>query len=242
MRRFVSAWVCSVAAAANVHADVQGVVLPASAMVTPAHQALRDSLAWLPVTPVLKLLRTPDAMRLPVQGRVAIDAEAEPVAAGRIASVMRVRVNVSVDGRVLRTLPLLFQVSASGTGPVAAHGLRAGHVIAEADVQTGEVDLAAFDHAQPLAARTLVGQRLKQDLKPLQAFMPRWIEAMPQVARGERVAVELVRDGIVLEAPGVAMADGRTGERTRVRLWRDEIVDATVVGANLVRLQERTHP
>jgi flagella basal body P-ring formation protein FlgA len=253
MRYVVMVWICAMAAGSACAGNVssrqpddavkaaEGTRVAASALVKKADEALRRSLAWVPVPVDLAVLRTPDPAWVPA-GVLSIDAQPDVIAGDRIASVMRVRVNLLVDGRTVRTLPLIFSVKAPGTGPVAMRTMRAGEVITEADVRPGEVDLAAFAGARPLAMADLVGQRMKRDVKVDQAIASRWVEALPQVMRGERVAVELAQAGISLQAPGVALSDARMGERTKVKLWRDETVEVTVVGEDLVRLGKRAHP
>lgn len=221
----------------------RGTLIAGAAIIDQAAQALRESLSWLEVPVTLRVLRTPDAVWAP-KGRAAIEARPEAIHGGeRVAAVMRVRVSLVVDGRVARVMPLVFEVAAASTGAVAAHDLRAGQPISEADVRMGNVNLAAFADGRPMAIADLVGQRAKRDMSSSQAFVPRLLEPMPQVIRGGRVAVEFAQPGMHLEAPGVALSDARTGERARIKLWRDEVVEATVVGANLVRLdEERMRP
>lgn len=197
-----------------------------------AESAVRERFAGQPGRLTMAPLRRPDGVRVPGG---ALSLTPRLVAVNARSATVRVVVRVQVDGRPVRDIPVTFDAALMVPGAVALRDLPAGTVLTAADVGEGEVNALA---APALPAAMLSGTRLRHRVAKARALTAQEVEAVPDVARGGRVEVELAQGDVLLQASGVALSDAGVGQRTRVRLWHDQTVTATVTGARRVRLAE----
>lgn len=133
-----------------------------------------------------------------------------------LAKRMLVHVDVTVDGRIATSVSLWFAVRALRPVRVARMPLVAGSSLDDASFTEAVRDVTAYP-ALPLAADApLAGLRLRSALAvdaPLTAFN---VEAMPAVRRNGPVRVQVQDGSVRLDTTGVALTDGRIGDRVRV--------------------------
>lgn len=225
-----AAW-CEAAGAAEAGID-------AALLTEAAAQQLRPRLEALSSRYTIAALRKPDTLKLP-PGQVSLHAAVDERWANELAPTVRVSVGVDVDGRTVRTVPLWLALSATAPGVVAAHKLEAGRLLQAQDLQAGDVNLLEQAQGRAPTVAELAGRRLVRPVAAGQALSARLVEAMPDVVRGARVTVELAQDGIRIEAPGLALADGARGQRVAVSLGQQARMQAWVLGTGRVRLDEQ---
>ena len=104
-----------------------------------------------------------------------------------------------------------------GRALIAPAGGSAGAVLAAADVEEGDVDLAEEASPAIVDRQWLVGRVLAQSLKPGQAIRQAHVKARQWFAAGETVRVVAVGEGFSLESEAQAISNGIEGQPARVR-------------------------
>jgi flagellar basal body P-ring formation protein FlgA len=181
----------------------------------------------------------------PVPGREPVALPAGTVtletrACGRETPARRmcVWVDILVDGVRRKSVPVWLRVEARRKVLVATEALPAGSAVGASAFALELRDVAALSGA-PLAADARTGPlRLRRPLDRGQALLASDVEPAPAVTRNQDVTV-LVRTGAIqVEAPGVALSDGKLGAVVRVRnprsgeIYHARIVDDGVLTAN----------
>lgn len=152
-----------------------------------------------------------------------------------------VPVRIEVDGRVVRTLTAW--VSLRDLRTVLAYESRAaaGTRGDALRLQPAEVDMTCCEGAAVVDAADLAGLRLRRAARAGMPALASDFEPAPAVEARARVEIEVERGGVRLSTPGIALADGRIGDRVRVRPEATEqTVLARVVATRKVRIDEDT--
>jgi flagella basal body P-ring formation protein FlgA len=141
-----------------------------------------------------------------------------------------------VEGPTRWNVYLPLTVKVFGRGLVAARTLPAGTVLAAADMQPAEVDLAAG--GLPLQAPDLaVGRTLAHPLDAGQTVRPSDLRARQWFAAGEMVQIVAVGRGFQISGEGQALGPGLEGQPARVRLEGGRIVSGEPVAERRVEIR-----
>jgi Chaperone for flagella basal body P-ring formation len=202
-------------------AGAGGREVPAGTLVDVAAAALVQSLAR--VSGAVELEPVGRVESLPVPEGV-IDITARAPSRPNPARPLRVWLDVRVDGKPYRAVPVLFALgSAPQRRVVAAVAL---------PLTTAVAPQAALPNPMP---PPLLAASLRNTAAPKLA-----------VVRGQTVAVSLQDNGIVVETSGLALADGRIGERVPVRATgatattgNRQVFSATVSAERRVTIETR---
>jgi len=125
-------------------------------------------------------------------------------------------VDVRVDGTVVASLPIWFAVNAYRPTIVAVRNLGRYERLGKDDVRVEERDVAGL--AESVASNAAVATlRVRQAILPGQVLLKRDVEPAPSVSRNQEIQVQVVSGGVVIETNGIAMQEGRIGERVAVR-------------------------
>jgi flagella basal body P-ring formation protein FlgA len=153
---------------------------------------------------------------------------------------MCVWLDLQVDGKDYRTVPVWFAVKAFQPALVARVPLRAGDAPRLQDFATETLDVTTFGSAPLARDAPLDAVRLR---KPLDAGMPllaAHVEERPPVARNQPVEVRVTLGSIQIEIAGVALSDARLGEVVKVRNpASNDSFPATVIADGKVLIQAR---
>lgn len=173
-----------------------------------------------------------------------------PIAEGFAPSRrMVVWIDVWVDDRFIRTVPVSYEVSAWAPRQVATAEIASGTsfdpLVRQGATQTEEIDLAAARHSARTSSAAALADaarpqdvRLRRALRPGDVITDAHLEIAPAVGRG-RWARLLARSGDVsVESRVEVLQDGRQGQIVRVKVpgSRGEVL-ARVVGQGEVELQ-----
>ena len=196
------------------HVRRQAQEVPAARIEQAAQAALNE---WLQPrasrygTEVLALARD---LQLPA-GQVEL--KARPLAAnGEPTPRMVVWMDVAVDGRFVRAVPVSFNVEAYREAWVAPAGVARGVPLAPGMVERREVDATSRSVAalpSEIAGNWSTTKAIKEG-EPLTA---RNVAPAPLVARGEWVALHLKSGLVQLEGRAQALQDGQLGQVVQVR-------------------------
>jgi flagella basal body P-ring formation protein FlgA len=141
---------------------------------------------------------------------------ARPPAIGAVHRRMQVVVDVQINGRTVRTVPVWFHVRAHAERWTATTNLPAGHTLSADDMRRAEIDVTS----QPAASGSaqLQGMRLRRSIRAGDVLYTSSVAPQIWVRRQAPVVLELRQAAVQLESRGIALADGHSGQWVGVRL------------------------
>lgn len=212
-----------------------------AALVAVARQALDSVLAPLGANLSIDATGVRDGVEVPA-GDVVFSARSLP--AGTAPSrLMTVWVDASVDGHIVRAVPVQFKVAATVPAWVAKEEIPAGARVSAAAFVPGEADLAVSPAEQPRRrAETFTDPGdvllVRHALRPGQPLTAANSGPVPLVARGETALLRMKSSLIELESRVDVLQDGYLGQTVRVRAGNaGGILMARVAGAGLLETQ-----
>ncbi|MBN8892988.1 MAG: flagella basal body P-ring formation protein FlgA [Rhodospirillales bacterium 70-18] len=129
------------------------------------------------------------------------------------------------------------------TLPVPAHRLAPGSVIAADDLIIARVRAGLVRGAVAQAPAQAVGLAPRRMLMPGQPLLLADLRKPEAVAKGARVAMQLLAPGLLLLAQGQALESGAVGERIQVLNPASRaVVEAEIVGRDRVRVAPGSVP
>jgi flagella basal body P-ring formation protein FlgA len=152
---------------------------------------------------------------------------------------MCVWVDVSVDGVPFRSVPIWFKVEAYRTVFVAKRSMAAGAGVDTESITDENRDIAAVSGTPLVPGDDLRALRLRHAVTPGRILLRGDLEPFPAVARNQKVTVEVRVGSVVVEAPGLALADGQRGAVIRIqnpgskKAYSAEIIDDGVVAVHI---------
>lgn len=150
-----------------------------------------------------------------------------------------VPVRLLVDGRLARSITVWLEMQDVRTVMTYAADYDARQPASGMQTRMAEVDMTCCSGEPVVAAVELEGLRSTRALRAGQPVLRGEFEPLPEVIAGQRVEVELDDGAVRLRSSGIALADGRTGERLAVRLAHArEAVPARVVAEAKVVIDE----
>lgn len=140
------------------------------------------------------------------------------------------------QGRTAWNVYLPIVVKVWGRALVVPAGAAAGSVLAEADLEDAEVDLAEEFTPVFFDRKLVIGRTLAQALRPGQAVRQAHIKSRQWFAAGETVKVVAVGDGFALEGVGQALTNGVEGQPAKVRTENGRVVTGVPAGERRMEL------
>ena len=140
------------------------------------------------------------------------------------------------EGRVAWNVYLPIVVKVWGRALVLPAGAAAGSVIAAADLDEAEVDLAEEPAPVYVDRALVVGRTLAATLRPGQAVRQSHIKLRQWFAAGETVKVVAAGEGFALEGAGQAITNGIEGQPARVRTESGHVITGVPVGERRLEL------
>ncbi|MCO6437060.1 MAG: flagellar basal body P-ring formation protein FlgA [Phycisphaerae bacterium] len=149
-------------------------------------------------------------------------------------------IDVTNDGRIVQTVPLVTQVTLRREFVSAAKAINQGATVQTSDLTVSEVIVDRLDAPWTDDPATVVGQRAKRFIPQGTLLTADQFEPVPLVRRGELVTLECVSGAVTIVTSGRAEADGLLGESVPVRAADARRVqyDAVVTGPGVVRIGE----
>jgi flagella basal body P-ring formation protein FlgA len=210
--------------------------LPGEAVARQATEALRSALSQGGARVEVSVSRMPRDTRVPAG---ELELRARPVPKDAILSKrVSVWVDVWVDGRFARTVPVGFEVSVFGRAYVATQRQPAGEILEPSKLAVQEVEWSGRN-ALPIAATAMRNMRLRRPLEAGDAVTRAQVEPAPLVARGDWVTLRASQGLVVLESRVEALQDGLSGQTVRVKLPNaSSAILARVTGPRMVEMQQ----
>lgn len=133
-------------------------------------------------------------------------------------------------GAVAWNVYLPITVKVWGRALVVPAGAMAGSIVADADLEEAEVDLAEEPSAAFTDRKLVAGRALAQSLRPGQTVRLNHIKARQWFAAGDSVRVVALGENFALESVGQAVTNGIEGQSARVRTESGALVTGTPSG------------
>lgn len=173
----------------------------------------------------------PDA-RVEVSARVGdqvlpvgtLDIEPGPVAGPWPRRRAGVPVRLMVDGRTARTMTVWVEARDPRRVLAYAADYSARHAGGDLELREAIVDMACCAGTPVTTPSTVRSMRTKHGVRIGAPAMLSDFEAQPDIARQQRIDIEVANGPIRLIAPGIALGDGRVGERIAVRADQSQAV------------------
>jgi flagella basal body P-ring formation protein FlgA len=120
--------------------------------------------------------------------------------------------------------------------PVAAQDIARGQRITEAHLSSAAVNISTVRQAFAADSQAIIGREAKRNIGKGEVFKTAFLDSPTTVRRGETVVLESFAGSIKVSSSGTAMADGRLGQKIRVRNESSQrIVTGIVRGQGLVQ-------
>lgn len=170
----------------------------------------------------------------------AIDARPRPLQGNGLAKRVCVWLDLRVDGKTYRSVPVWLSVAAHGPALVARHAIKPRESVQPSDFVQEDRDVAELGSPALTTVADLAGQRARTFIPAGAIAQRKDFEPNPSVRADETVDVRVTAGAIVIETQAVAEEDGRVGDTVRVRNpITASIFTARVVGDKLVAITER---
>lgn len=115
--------------------------------------------------------------------------------------------------------------------PVALRDLARGDVISAADIRLDTLNISAIRQEFVASISAAVGKEVKRNISQGEPLKSINLDAPTAIKRGETVTVQALAGDIRVSSSGTAMADGRMGQKIRIRNNQSErVVTAVVIG------------
>ncbi|MET3448233.1 flagella basal body P-ring formation protein FlgA [Ralstonia sp. 1138] len=214
--------------------------LGGEALASAAAASLRNWLATRSTRSSIELSRTPGNLIVPA-GKVKLQVRPIPNAA-LLAKRMSVWVDVWVDDRFIRTVPVSFEVSAYERGYVADLGAASGSPLDQVAMQPREVDLTTVPSKTVLTdwkSASADHLRLRHAVAAGEIVTRDNVELRPAVSRGDWATLHATEGAVNLEGRVEVLEDGRTGQLVHVKLSNATApMLARVVGEHMVEIKQ----
>ncbi|WP_198139501.1 flagellar basal body P-ring formation chaperone FlgA [Ralstonia sp. A12] len=222
----------------NVHLSMHE--LSGEQLASVAKASLHEWLAARSARSSVELSRTPRDIPVPA-GEVRV--QVRPISnAAMLTKHMSVWVDVWVDDRFIRTVPVSFEVSAYEQGYVADSAAASGSPLDQVALQPREVDLAVLPSKSVLtglAPETAANLRLRRTVAAGEVMTRDSIESRPSVTRGDWATLHAVSGAVNLESRVEVLEDGRDGQMVHVKLSNGTVpMLARVVGTRMVEVRQ----
>jgi flagella basal body P-ring formation protein FlgA len=193
-----------------------------------ARRSLEDWLALGTSRSHVEVVDLPPDLTVPAG---TVEVRARPLPARQPASGRQtVWVDLAVDGRHARAVPVTFMVQAFRDEWVTRSAVARGASLQPGELERNEVPISPQSAPSP-ALSAAAPLRALRNLPAGSVVGQGDTEVVAPVTRGEQVTVVASGTGVLLESQGEALQDGRLGQTVRVRArGATEPVMARVVG------------
>lgn len=113
--------------------------------------------------------------------------------------------------------------------PVAVRTITRGEYLNESHFTNSLVNVSSIRQGYALSTEQIIGKEAKRNIGQGEAFKTSSLDAPTTIKRGETVTLQAQTGGIKVISAGIALADGRLGQKIRVRNSSSERVVTGVV-------------
>lgn len=152
--------------------------------------------------------------------------------------MVALKVTVFERGDAVRELPLLVEVSRIVPVVVAAKPINLGAIVTASDLRIVEMAIARGDREGFTRSEEVIGQRARHFVAAGEPVLPRDLESVPLVKRGQLVDVQSNVGGVSIVTAAQALGDGAYGDVIGLRSDGNHRrqISAIVTGPGRVRI------
>lgn len=120
--------------------------------------------------------------------------------------------------------------------PVAARDIARGELLQASHLNRNLINISNIRQGFSLEEDSIIGRETKRNISAGEPFRTAALDAPTAIKRGESVILQAQASGIKVSSSGTALADGRVGQKIRVRNnSSDRIVTGLVMSQGLVQ-------
>ncbi len=156
----------------------------------------------------------------------------------KVTSSLFLPIMAESNGRELGRTMVIAQIEVYKDVVVASNALSKGKKIGESDLEVKTQDISAYQGKYFTSADDIAGKITKTTIQQGSVVLDWMIKEEPVVAKGSPVQIRVASGSILVEASGVALADGQMGELIPVR--RDDSQEefkARVIASDTVEVK-----
>ena len=127
------------------------------------------------------------------------------------------RIGLFLNGQFLKTITVVGEVRAKATVAVPTRWMKPKEVVIAEDVTTITVDMPSLTHDFILNQKDVIGKQVVRPLSPGKPIRKIMLDDPPIVHKGDRVMLEVRKGGLLVQAVGLAKADGKSGDTIPVQ-------------------------
>ncbi|MCC6446101.1 MAG: flagellar basal body P-ring formation protein FlgA [Armatimonadetes bacterium] len=127
-----------------------------------------------------------------------------------------VPVEVSLNGKLYKSVPVTVRVKVMGDVMVAARELSRHQKIQAGDIRFERREITSLT-ATPLKEEDVIGKQVKMSVPAGKAIAPESVEDKPAVSKGDKVTVQVVVGSIRATLTGIARSSAQVGQAIRVQ-------------------------
>ncbi|WP_062060426.1 flagellar basal body P-ring formation chaperone FlgA [Cellvibrio sp. OA-2007] len=147
-----------------------------------------------------------------------------------------ISVKVQCDGGKIWSIHVPAQVTIYREITIAGRDIMRGEVIGHAHLTSSLVNVSNIRQAFLPDAKLVIGKEAKRNIGKGEPFRETLLDAPTAVKRGELVTLESLAGSIKVSSSGTAMANGRIGQKIRVRNnSSDRVISGIVISRGLVQ-------
>jgi flagella basal body P-ring formation protein FlgA len=146
--------------------------------------------------------------------------------------------NVRVDDRVVKNIPLNVEVEALADVVVAVRAMERGMVLEKGDVALQKRDMATVPGRTCRNLEEVIGKQVRVGLRGNYPIRSDYLERLPLVKRGQLVTIIAENDKFRITSSGRVKGNGAEGDTVQVQgLNAQKDITAVVVDASTVRVE-----
>lgn len=120
---------------------------------------------------------------------------------------------------------------------LAKRSLLKGELITKGDLYRAEINIHRLKNGYFNDINDLIGQSCKQNIPINTPLNPRYVELEKVIHKGEKVAIIMKNNNLIISMDGIAINEGAIGETVRVKnLSSKKIIEAQVAGKKKVNV------
>lgn len=166
-----------------------------------------------------------------------IHLEIEKLAGGARMGRRSFRVGLFINGQFKKTINVVGEVKAQASVTTPVRWIKSKEIIGKEDVTVMTVDVPSLTHDYFLHQDNVIGKQVLRPLSPRQPIRKIMLDDPPLIHKGDRVMIEVRQGGLLVQAIGLAKAEGKSGDTILVQNKNSgrEVI-ATVLSAGLVEV------
>jgi flagella basal body P-ring formation protein FlgA len=143
--------------------------------------------------------------------------EVEKLTGGARTGRRSFRVGLFINGQFIKTINVVGEVKVQVPVTTPVRWIKPKEVVTAKDVMTMIVDVPSLTHDFILNQDDVIGKQVLRPLPPRKPIRKNMLDDPPIVHKGDRVMIEVRQGGLLVQAVGLAKADGKSGDTIPVQ-------------------------